>query len=192
MTSNVSICNLALSNIRKPSISDMNEASEEARQCKLHFEIARDTLLQLYPWEFAKKAQALAPIANDWTSRWGYAYARPTDCLKILRIVPEIDFPNDIDPPQHGLRAGAIYTGFDPAWLEFTSKEIDPSKFPPLFVDAFAWALAARLALPLTGDRSIRADAVQMASAARVAAETADANEFPDRPHYEASWIAAR
>jgi hypothetical protein len=192
MTSIVGICNLALSNIRKSSISDLNEASEEARQCKIHYEISRDTLLQLYPWEFAGTVQSLAPVDNDWTSRWAYAYKRPNTCLKIRRVVPEVDYPNDIDPPTHGLRGSTVYTSYDPAFIEFTRREENPTLFPPLFVDALAWALASRLAVPLTADRSLRADAVQMASAARAAAEAADANDQPDRPDYEASWIAAR
>ncbi len=192
MTSVVSICNLALSNIGKGTISDINEASAEAQQCKLQYYNCRDTLLQAHPWTFARKVQALAALANDWESRWAYRYQKPSDCLKIVRLVPDIDFPDDIDPAPHGLRASSIYASYSPVFLEYTRLEDDPTKYPPLFADALAWSLSARIAMPLTRDQSIRKDAYQMAVAATSAAQTADANDEPRRYNVEASWIAAR
>src|SRR4051794_30649570 len=89
MASIVSICNLALSNVGKPSISDLNEGSAEAKACKQFYEHVRDTLLQAFPWRFAGKTQALAEVTNDKPNRWQFAYARPTDCLKFGRVVDD-------------------------------------------------------------------------------------------------------
>lgn len=192
MTSVVEICNLALSSIGKSvPISALDEASEEARQCSVHYGQARDWLLQQYPYVFARKVQALAALTNDWGERWGYRYSKPNDCLKIVRIVPEIDDPDNLAVP-YGLRAQSIYADIDTATLEYTFRQDDPSKFPPQFVDALAWALAARLAFPLTRDRQLRADAAQMAQQMRLSAEATDGNDGQNDYSYTPDHLRAR
>jgi hypothetical protein len=192
MASVVGICNIALSHIGKPTITDLDEASEEARQCKLHYELTRDTMLQVYPWEFAKTMIALAEIANTWQQRWQYAYQRPSDCLKARRIVLDIDNPDDTATVPMGVSEGAIYCGVSPATLEYTRKLTDPSKFPPLFQDALSWALATKIAMPLTRDQSVRKDAFQIAGQTMETAKTADANEEASSYDYPSAFISSR
>jgi hypothetical protein len=181
MTSVVVICSIALSNIGKGNISDINEASEEARQCKMHYEATRDILLQAYPFRFARTAISLAEIGNLWPERWRYAYQRPSDCLKPIRMVPEIDDPDDGNALSFAVQANTIFCNQSPAKLEYTRRVEDPSLFPPLFQDALAFSLAAKIAMPLTRDQSLRKDAYELANAAMGAAQMADANEEP--PH---------
>lgn len=192
MASVVEICNLALSSIGKSiPISALDEASEEARQCSVHYGQARDWLLQQYPYVFARKVQALAVLTNDWGERWGYRYSKPNDCLKIIRIVPAIDDPDNLDVP-YGLRGQSIYADIDTATLEYTFRQDDPSKFPSQFIDALAWALAARLAFPLTRDRQLRADAAQMAQQMRLSAEAADGNDEQNDYSFTPDHLRAR
>jgi hypothetical protein len=192
MTSTVEICNLALSHIGKGvPIQSLTEASEEARQCNLHYAQARDWLLQKFPYQFARKVQSLAGQTNDWGERWQYRFDRPVDCMKIVRVVPEIDDP-DSDPIEYGIRGGSIYSNTDPTYLEYTFRQEDPSKFPAHFIDALSWSIAARVAFPLTRDRQIRADAAQMAADMRTVAEASDANNEMHRYDYPAEHIEAR
>ncbi|MBL4877114.1 MAG: hypothetical protein JKY10_11560 [Cohaesibacteraceae bacterium] len=178
MTSRVEICNLALSNIGKGvPISDLNEASEEARQCQLHYPMARDTLLQLYPWRFAEKTLSMAEVENDWAERWSHAYQQPSGILKLLRIIPGLDIENAINPVSYGRRGERIYCNHAPAFLSFITRIDDPVKFPPLFVDALSWALSARIAFPLTRDARLRQEINQTAREIRASAETSDAND---------------
>ena len=72
MLSDVKLCNLALSHLGgKARIASLAEASEEARQCALHYEPARDEALRALPWPFASKHKPLAaldePAAPGWT-----------------------------------------------------------------------------------------------------------------------------
>jgi len=192
MTTVVEICNLALSSLGKGvPISALDEASEEARQCKQHYGFARDWLLQQFEYQFARKVLALPSLTNDWAERWGYRYSKPNDCLKIIRIVPPIDDADDL-PISYGVRGASVYTDDETAKLEYTFRQEDPSTYPPQFVDALAWALAARIAFPLTRDRQIRADAVQMAAELRHAAEDADANNEINSYVVPAAHIEAR
>jgi hypothetical protein len=180
MTSVVGICNIALSHVGKTTISDINEESEEARQCKLHYALTRDTMLQAYPWLFARKMQVLAEVTNTWGERWQHTFTRPSDCLKPIRIVPEIDIADDNNGIAYSVGEGLIYCDISPAKLEFTMRFEDPTRFPPLFQDALSWALATKIAMPLTKDQGVRKDAYQIAGQTLGAAQMADANEAND------------
>jgi hypothetical protein len=177
MASVTSICNTALSHIGKDTISDIDEKSEEARQCKLHYSLTRDTMLQAFPWLFARKTQVLAEVANGWDERWQHAYTRPSDCLKVRRIVPQVDTIDEFDPIEFGSSEGLIYCNESPAKLEYTKRFEDPARFPPLFVDALCWALATKICLPLTKDQSLRKDAFQISNSTLTLAQVSDANE---------------
>lgn len=188
MSSIVAISNLALSNIGKENIQSMDEASTEARLCRQFYDHTRDLMLQGYPWNFAGKTAALAEVANDKPGQWGFAYQRPSDCLKIRWVRPEyseekgaIDRQDEISIP-YEVDGALIYCNLSPAFLRYTFKQADPSRFSPLFTDALSWHLAVRLAMPLTGDPKIRADAWQVAQQMTGAAQMADANE--ERENY--------
>ena len=200
MTSVVFICNLALSNIGKANISDINEASAEAKSCKQFYAHTRDMLLQSYPWRWAGETQALAEVTNNKERRWIYAYQRPSDCLKIRRITDE-DMADYMPYSQGTVRAGGfdyalegsiIYASISPAYLEYTKRVEDPTLFPPLFQDALAWHLAVRLAMPLTRDPKIRAEAYQLAQATLATAQSSDANEVRETSDYPAEMHEAR
>jgi hypothetical protein len=69
MSSIVSICNLALSNLGKDNISALTDEGAEARACNQFYDHVRDTLLQVYPWSFAGKTASLAEVTNDKAGR---------------------------------------------------------------------------------------------------------------------------
>lgn len=200
MSSTVSICNLALSNIGKANIADLNEASAEARACKQFYDHTRDTLLQTYPWRWAQKTQSLAEVANSKSNRWDYAYKRPSDCLKIRRVVNEMlmDYvPYELRAVKAGgfdyaVEGAVIYTNLTPAYLEYTARVDDPTLMPPLFQDALSWHLAVRLAMPLTRDPKVRADAYQLAVRMQAEAAQSDANEVREVSDYPAEMMEAR
>ena len=55
----VDICNLALNYLGKGSIESLDERSELARTCKLHYDRYRRMALTATTWGFALKTQAL-------------------------------------------------------------------------------------------------------------------------------------
>jgi hypothetical protein len=185
VASEVFICNLALSNVSKPDITSLNEASAEARACKRYFSHVRDVMLESYPWLFARKIAALAEVTNDRPKLWAHAYRKPADCLKILLLHDECMLPlvfSDGDVLRRGgtrydTAATTIYTNASPAYLEYTYRLDDPTKFSASFVEAFGWELAVRIAMPLTRDPKIRADAFQIASKMTSDAAVHDANQ---------------
>lgn len=198
MASVVSICNLALSNIGKDNINALTDAGAEARACSQFYDHTRDLLLQGYPWRFAGVTVALAAVANDKAGKWDYAYQRPTDCLKVRWLRPAYAV-NDRAPTDqeemaipYEIEGEVIYANISPAFLRYTSSVTDPSKFPPLFVDALSWHLAVRLAMPLTRDPKVRAEAFQMANMATGQAQMMDASEVRETSDYETDLVRIR
>lgn len=200
MTSVVSICNLALSNIGKESINALSEPTPEARACNQFYEHVRDMLLQAYPWRNAGKTQSLAQVTNDKPGAWGYAYKRPVDCLKVRWVQPKYS-EQDVDITgaklddfgiMHEIEGDTIYCDISPAFLRYTYRLTDPTKFSPLFVEALAWHLSVRLAMPLTRDPKVRSDAFSIANAAQASAQTADANEVRETSDTSSDLVKAR
>lgn len=183
MSSVIAICNLALSNVAKENINSIDEAGAEARACRQFYAHTRDLLLQGYPWSFAGKTQSLAATVNAKEGKWAYAYQMPTDCLMVRSVrsayseVDMIDPANTDSSAWHEIEGGLIYTNISPAFLRYTWALTDPARFPPMFQEALAWHLSVRLAMPLTRDPKVRADAYQMAAMATAQAQMLDANQ---------------
>lgn len=199
MASIVSICNLALSNLGKDNISALSEATAEARACNQFYEHARDLLLQGYPWRFAGKTASLAEVTNDKPGAWSHAYNRPVDCLKVRAVRPQY---STVDPCQqtaaeenanpYDIEGGTVYCNLSPAFLRYTFRLTDPTKYSGLFIEALSWHLAVRLAMPLTRDPKMRADTWQLAMRTQAAAEAADANEVRENSDHESELVAGR
>lgn len=201
MSSIVSICNLALSNLGKDNISALTDTGAEARACNQFYDHVRDTLLQVYPWNFAGKTASLAEVTNDKAGQWLYAYRRPTDCLKIRYLRPQYvaDDPKDYSAAQtdafgfaHEVEGQTIYCDLSPAFLRYTCRLTDPTKYSPMFIEAMSWHLAVRLAMPLTRDPKIRADAYQLAMATQNQAAASDANEDRESSDHNSELVTGR
>ena len=79
------ICNMALNHIGKGTITSLHEDTEEARTCKVHYDLQRKVLLRSYNWSFALKTAELAQIDTT-VPGWDYVYAYPNDCVMARKI----------------------------------------------------------------------------------------------------------
>lgn len=193
--SEVQVCNLALAHVgTKSTIASLDEKSAEAKACKLFFEPIRDEVLAAQHWGFAKKYQALADLGSP-PSEWAYRYAYPTDCIEARYIVPPTKA--DAHPPfEIGLNDDAtgrtILTDIAAASLCYTARVTPAHLFPPRFVTALGWRLAAAIAPGLTAKLDIERKCMQAYQAALVGAETANAREGTGLTSPEAAWIKDR
>ncbi|UPK31824.1 hypothetical protein IVB18_26200 [Bradyrhizobium sp. 186] len=199
MASIVSICNLALSNLGKDNINALSEPTPEARACNQFYEHTRDLLLQGYPWRFATRTIALALVTNDKAGKWAYAYKRPNDCLKVLWLRPSYSADNPCQQTEqeeianpYEIEGEVIYCNLSTAFLRYIVRLVDPTKFPPLFVEALSWHLSVKLSMPLTRDPKVRADAFQLAQRTQGAAEMADANEVRETSDIDSDFLKGR
>ncbi len=191
MLTEVDICNLALSRIGQRAIDTLSENSAEASSCARHYDIARDSLLRAYWWNFAKASAALSQNAED-PAEWAYSYDLPVDLIAVRYAVPPVRFGRH--RINYELAAGVLWTDEAEISLIYTKQIIDPESFDKLFVRALFHRLAADLVGPLTLDPRKSAIEEQMFLTALAEARAADAiEETPfDINDMGAAWLEAR
>jgi len=158
------ICNIALSHVGSDAIvSSISppDGSVEAGHCARFYPIARHTMIEIVQPSFARRRVLLAEVANESTV-WAYAYAKPTACIKPLRILtvaPGLtvftqDEANTVSINEGGsaeydMEGEVIFTNEPEAVLVYLTDVTDTSKFPPLMVTGMGYLLASFLAGPI-------------------------------------------
>ena len=156
MSSSTEICNMALSHLGiGREIASFDEKSQEAAACRRFYETARQATLRDFPWPFATRYQTLALIKANPTIEWGFAYAYPSDCAKLMRIVS--GNRNDTSATRVVYEVAsfpegrAILTDQATAQAQYTADISDTNLFQQDFVIALSYRLAALMAPRLTG-----------------------------------------
>ena len=181
MTTAAAVANLALSHLGDDATVvnlDPPEGSAQAEQAALFYPIARDALIEMYPWNFALRRTSLALLDEEPCTQWRYGYALPSNVLGVFAVAgPEdtddfvgtaygplvaINGVNDFEI--EGLADGTrvLYTNVADARIRYTVAVTVPSFFPPLFTLALSYFLASFLAGPVLKGETGRTVAAQM------------------------------
>lgn len=198
MSSEVSICNLTLSNIGVHSITSISGVNlpPEAEACKLHYYTARDAVLRDFNWSFARRTGTLA-LTSETPVGWAYAYQYPTDCLKSRLIynsaskLPADAIDYDISANE-GLNSKIILTDQIDAVLIYTARIEDTNLFDSLFLEAFTLKLGSALAMPLKGDLNLKQGLLQEYLKFIEGAKAGSANESHKTPTNDNSFVRSR
>ncbi len=184
MTSIVALCNRALSKIGdEPVILSLDDDTKPARYCKALYADTRDFVLRSYPWRFALKRYALAPLKDKPLYGYEYRFALPADCLRVWRTEEEENYQVE---GQTVLYNAPI--------LRFVgiSRIEDATFFDPMFVEALALKLAAELAVPLTASVALKETLNKEYHAFVQQAKTASAMEGVQDGYTQRGWLEAR
>lgn len=160
VTSEAQLCNIALARVgQREFIDSLTQATTASRLCAVLYAPARDAVLETFPWPFATRRQVLTALADASFSGWEYGYILPTDCLCVREVYAGTRNPAAASRIPYTLELGNDSDGYatlriiltDEAGAEilYTARVTAVPLFPPLFVDALAWKLAADLALSL-------------------------------------------
>ena len=201
MPSVIDICNLALSHLGDTGTVasiDPPEGSAQAEHCARFYPIARDALLELHPWNFAMRRATLAMLdVPVWS--WCYAYAAPSNAIRILALLPP-DADKDAASEPFEVEAGTdgstvIRANLPEATVRYMVRVEDPTRFSPLFVEALTRLLASYLAGPVVkGEAGRKAGLEQMQLFQQMAAQArvSDANQRQIVRDPVAPWILSR
>lgn len=191
MATEVSICNLALSNLgdeaKVTSITSPNgDGSTQAKRCVTFYPIARDVVLSRHHWNFSTLRADLVESPLDPPDSWAYAYTIPSDCVNIIGIYPSGAL-QDADPEDYIIENGVIYSNTEDAVIRYTRQITDTTKYPALVVVAIARLLAAYLAGPIIkGSEGMRVGQEQLKIFEQMDlpnAAAADANNRQNNPY---------
>lgn len=149
MSSKIEIVNISMTLIGEDTIVSLTgDLGERERKVNALFDITRDEVLSAFPWGFAKKQQALAlnSIAPVFTDEFAYAYAVPSDCLRILSAQGQTTFKRVGDK---------VFSNESPLLVEYIRRITDTAKWDGVFINAFSAKLAMKLAYSLTDSTSL-------------------------------------
>ncbi len=164
------ICNQALLYLGAQPITELNDTGTPNRYCNALYAQCRKELLQRHPWGFAIQEAELVEQSDDAEdTTWGYGFDLPEDYLRALLI-------NGDRTAEFQVRGGYLWCDSDEVTLRYIFDEDTVTVFPPLFVAAYAYLIASRIALPITGDAKIVQTVTMLAVQAFHEAATADAN----------------
>ncbi|MDP1753687.1 MAG: hypothetical protein Q8L22_29925 [Reyranella sp.] len=193
-TSDVDICNRALSRLgTRATISALDENSTEARTVSIWYAATRDTLLRAHDWNFARRRVILADQGAAPTG-WTFRYALPTDCIRLLRIVPASPEAGSARFEVAGDATSRFVLCDEPAAeAVYTARVDDPNLYDAGFASALVDQLAAHVAYPITQRTETAVRLAQLARAVLGEAMAADVNEAaPADGDRLPEWLAAR
>lgn len=191
------ICNLALANIGQGTIDSLDEASEPARQCKLHYSHERKQLLGMFRWNFAERTEKLAMLAEE-NIKWKYVYAYPSRCLIIHSVYSKEDVdikdmhPNEFEVFMVNESVQAIGSNVEMAYCDYTADVSNADVFPEEFVEALARKLAASIAIPLSASPELLKNNYQLYQGALLGAKFHAIRQEERKTNYPSGYTDAR
>lgn len=186
------ICNLALANIQiYQSIVDLaTDSTKEGKVCRLWYDTSLAWMLEDYDWNFARRRVAAALVSSTQIPDYfTYAYAYPSDALKIRKIeVPGVRTPYSdqrirFEPAGENSDTGdykVIYTNQINAILVYTKNITDAGLFPNKFAVALSWLVAANISGPLAAKGPLSQMAQQQSLITRFSAIESDLKEVQE------------
>lgn len=209
MSSEVAICNIALSRIGAYPIANFTDASKEARECNTLYTYIRDSVLRDHKWSFATKRTILAEL-NETCSGYDYVYAYPSDCLVAHEIYNDTgdlsgvayDYTTDTYYPtgkiefevasSSTLTNKIILSNKEAAELIYTARITDTNMYDTIFIDAFAYRLAAELAITIKGSGQLTQSLYQLYMNRIGQAKAVSANEGFRKPDNNNTFTNSR
>ncbi len=154
--SEVSIGNMALTQLKANPIIDLNDESDAAYQVSLWYPIARDAVLEDSDWTFAIKRATATPLVEAPVFGYGKRFVLPADCIRVISVSDNANYDeNGIDWRKE---ENFIVSDIEKAYIRYVKRITDAQKFSPGFVIALSVRLAAHLAIPITGSRGLYND----------------------------------
>ena len=187
------ICNLALSKFGSKRIQSLEDASPEARACKLNYGPTRDEVLRTHRWNFAMKRATLSRLTGAPPFGWAAWYQLPVDCLRVFQLNGWEDHEQR---DRWEVEGGRLLTDEDEAQIKYAARVTDGNLYDAIFVKALACKLAAEICRPLTGGNAMAGDLLseyeRLTSPKARRADAAEGRSKRKLPWVESDFVRAR
>lgn len=187
----IAICNVALTSyLGADEINSFDEPNPEARQCKLHYDRVRLSLLEQWDWLFAQRRELLVALVDNDRPAWGFKYAMPGHVAMVRWVNNSgaakwyMQMGRAPDTPRE-MSATAIYSDVPDATVCYTRDETDPTLFTAGFADVLSAYLAAAIAMPITRDATKMKGSLDQG---RMLLNQAQVDDFNARPSTEQTF----
>ena len=147
MASVVDMCNSALNLLGASTISALTDDSKNARLCNQRYEPVRNRVFRSHAWNCLHKRVQLAQNSTAPVVEYSYAYALPSDCLRVLSM----EEPHFIFKVENVATHGKVLlTDEGTANIMYVARITNTTLFDSMFVDTLTAKLATDLAYPVT------------------------------------------
>lgn len=214
MASKLNMMNRAIGLIRGKKIQSENERSLEAENCRAEWPLIIQSMLEgPHYWSWAQVRSTLAPLVNDRSTEWLYAYGLPADMASPVYLLPDLNgLGLGLPTPLPGnpyfevwsylyqnlaapyiIEGDVLYTNAEAASLAYITTAVDAGRYPAKVQEAIILELASRIAMPVKGNSELRQQYRQEAEIAWDRAMADDENRQPNRqPPYTSEAELAR
>ncbi|WP_025811527.1 hypothetical protein [Komagataeibacter kakiaceti] len=177
MTTQIDLCNAALLRAgTRSTITSLTDGSAEATACNAFWQMCLDTLLSAYQWRFCR-VTATGEGAASTDPQWRYEFQRPSDCVTVHAVLsarmprhPPMDrqarnalfhaalpFGEGVGTAGTDTTGPVIRTNHASVQVQYVSNAQPIDNWRQQFREAFTWALAAEIAIAVTGNGEIAA-----------------------------------
>ena len=189
MASVVDICNSALNLLGASTISALTDDSKNARLCNQRYEPVRNRVFRAHAWNCLHKRVQLAQNSTAPVVEYSYAYALPSDCLRVLKVHNGTtdSIASSLD---YKLEGRNIVTDEGTIYLIYIALITDPNEYDSYLQESISHQLAADIAYAVTNNATLannymtRADErlreARFIDATENSLGTIESNEFTD------------
>jgi hypothetical protein len=154
MASVVDMCNSALNLLGASTISALTDDSKNARLCNQRYEPVRNRVFRSHAWNCLHKRVQLAQNSTAPVVEYSFAYALPSDCLRVLKVHngSTDSIKSDID---YKLEGKNIVTNEGTVFIIYIAKITDPNEYDTYLQESISHQLAADLAYAVTNNATL-------------------------------------
>ena len=154
MASAVDIANSALNLLGASTISAFTDDSKNARLVNQRYEPVRNRVFRSHAWNCLHKRVQLAQNSTDPVVEYSYAYALPSDCLRVLKVHngSTDSIKSDID---YKLEGRNIVTNEGTVYIIYIAIDTDPNNYDTYLQESISHQLAADLAYAVTNNATL-------------------------------------
>jgi len=154
MASVVDICNSALNLLGASTISALTDDSKNARLCNQRYEPVRNRVFRSHAWNCLHKRVQLAQNSTAPVIEYTYAYALPSDCLRVLKVHNGTtdSIASSID---YKLEGKNIVTDEGTIYLIYIALDTDPNNYDTYLQESISHQLSADLAYAITNNATL-------------------------------------
>jgi len=184
LASEVSVANLALTDLGADRILSLTEDSENARKVNAIFNLTRDSVLRSHPWNFAIARRSFNKLTSTPEFEFDSEFLIPGDVLRILTV--------DGRSTEFVREGNKILTDGTEFKCRCIIRVTDTTQWDEIFVTTFAAKLSAELAYSITDNRGIAADKQEIFLVKFRQATGVDAQEGTPEEFITDEWLNAR
>ena len=154
MASVVDMCNSALNLLGASTISALTDDSKNARLCNQRYDSVRNRVFRSHAWNCLHKRVQLAQNSTAPVVEYSYAYALPSDCLRVLKVHngSTDSIKSDID---YKLEGRNIVTNEGTVYIIYIAIDTDPNNYDTYLQESISHQLAADLAYAVTNNATL-------------------------------------